>query len=542
MQIVKEKVKSLSGWFQIGLMLCVSISSLAQVPAAYQVGRWHKFKPAAVTYTLDDNTSNQLPVAIPLFNQYNFKATMFVVTGWGPSWPQLNTAAQNGHEIASHTVGHNTLTGLTIAQQDAEYKNSQNTINTNIPNSKCVTIAYPNCNTGDVATIQKYYIAGRTCSGQINASSPTDFYNLSSIICGSTGVNTANDLNARLTSAKTSNGWCVLLLHGIDGDGGYSPISSSVLGSHLSYVNTNAADYWVGTFGHVVKYIKERNALSITEAAITTDSLRITPTDNLDNSIYDVPVTIRRQLPSGWTEAKVYLGAALQASSIVTVNSIKYVEFDVVPDKGVYSLSNKNAVACTTPAPTVASPLSYTQGATATPLTATGTALKWYTVPSNGNALASAPTPSTATVGSTTYYVTQTLNGCESPRASITVNITSTTGGDNCTEAGEGAFHTGIYRNMFKELLNKTDAEVNAKVNTAFQHVFYGTATQKLYYEVGTDMAYILDVNNNDVRSEGMSYGMMICVQLNKQAEFNKLWKWAKTYMQYGSNNNYNGY
>jgi oligosaccharide reducing-end xylanase len=33
------------------------------------------------------------------------------------------------------------------------------------------------------------------------------------------------------------------------------------------------------------------------------------------------------------------------------------------------------------------------------------------------------------------------------------------------------------------------------------------------------------------VRTEGMSYGMMIAVQLNKQAEFNRLWKWTKTYM-----------
>lgn len=106
-----------------------------------------------------------------------------------------------------------------------------------------------------------------------------------------------------------------------------------------------------------------------------------------------------------------------------------------------------------------------------------------------------------------------------------------------CTETGQGAFHTGVYRNMFKELLSKTDADVNSKVNTAFQQIFYGSSNQKLYYEVGTDMAYILDVANNDVRSEGMSYGLMICVQLDKKAEFNKLWKWTKTYMHHTSGN-----
>lgn len=55
-------------------------------------------------------------------------------------------------------------------------------------------------------------------------------------------------------------------------------------------------------------------------------------------------------------------------------------------------------------------------------------------------------------------------------------------------------------------------------------------------------MAYILDVNNADVRTEGMSYGMMICLQLDRQKEFNALWKWAKTYMQYPANDERRGY
>jgi oligosaccharide reducing-end xylanase len=58
----------------------------------------------------------------------------------------------------------------------------------------------------------------------------------------------------------------------------------------------------------------------------------------------------------------------------------------------------------------------------------------------------------------------------------------------------------------------------------------------RCYYELSADksMAYILDVNNNDVRSEGMSYGMMIAVQMDLQPQFDKLWKFAKTKMQYG--------
>jgi len=38
-------------------------------------------------------------------------------------------------------------------------------------------------------------------------------------------------------------------------------------------------------------------------------------------------------------------------------------------------------------------------------------------------------------------------------------------------------------------------------------------------------------VKHNDVRSEGMSYGMIIAVLLDKQEEFDRLWKWAVQHM-----------
>ncbi len=78
-------------------------------------------------------------------------------------------------------------------------------------------------------------------------------------------------------------------------------------------------------------------------------------------------------------------------------------------------------------APTAASPITYCLNATATALTATGTNLLWYTVATGGIGSTAAPTPSTITIGNTNYYVTQSANGCESPRTLITVSITATT-------------------------------------------------------------------------------------------------------------------
>jgi oligosaccharide reducing-end xylanase len=105
-----------------------------------------------------------------------------------------------------------------------------------------------------------------------------------------------------------------------------------------------------------------------------------------------------------------------------------------------------------------------------------------------------------------------------------------------------GAFSSGKYRNLFKEYLGKSDAEIQTKLNAAWEQLFYGGDDfERVYYPVGEDMAYITDIGNGDVRTEGMSYGMMIAVQLDKQDEFNRLWKWAKTYM-YQSEGPYQGY
>ena len=82
-------------------------------------------------------------------------------------------------------------------------------------------------------------------------------------------------------------------------------------------------------------------------------------------------------------------------------------------------------VTASTPPPTVSSPVTYCQNATATALTATGTNLLWYTTATGGTGSSSAPTPSTATAGSIVYYVTQTQSCGESPRASITVNVSA---------------------------------------------------------------------------------------------------------------------
>lgn len=100
---------------------------------------------------------------------------------------------------------------------------------------------------------------------------------------------------------------------------------------------------------------------------------------------------------------------------------------------------------------------------------------------------------------------------------------------------GDGAFRTGRYRDLFAEQ-GHPPAETKAKIEKAFQQLFHGDAlSERVYFEAGSNaagpLAYVTDWANNDARSEGMSYGMMIAVQLDKKREFDALWNWSNTYM-----------
>ncbi|MGK4005502.1 glycosyl hydrolase family 8 [Sorangium sp. So ce1036] len=108
-------------------------------------------------------------------------------------------------------------------------------------------------------------------------------------------------------------------------------------------------------------------------------------------------------------------------------------------------------------------------------------------------------------------------------------------GDGGSTPGGTGAVDTGEYRNLFAEV-GYAQEEISAKLSAAWDHFFKGDPdTEAVYFESGSNdngpLAQIRDIASEDVRSEGMSYGMMIAVQLDHKAEFDALWNWAKTYM-----------
>jgi oligosaccharide reducing-end xylanase len=120
----------------------------------------------------------------------------------------------------------------------------------------------------------------------------------------------------------------------------------------------------------------------------------------------------------------------------------------------------------------------------------------------------------------------------ETPAATATPATPTATLAPTPTRESIRSSASGEYRNLFAEYLGKTDEEIQGKVEAAWESLFYGSDDfQRVYYPVGEDMAYMKDIGNDDIRSEGMSYGMMIAVQLDRQEEFDRLWTWAVAHM-----------
>lgn len=143
---------------------------------------------------------------------------------------------------------------------------------------------------------------------------------------------------------------------------------------------------------------------------------------DLSICVGDTPAPV---LTASGTGLKWYTSSDVSIASAPTIPTTAAATFTYKVSQTVDGCESPKATIAAqvhkTAAPAVTSAIAYCKGETPAALTATGTSLKWYTSASGGTGTATPPTVSTTTVGTVAYYVTQTLNGCESERARIDV-------------------------------------------------------------------------------------------------------------------------
>ncbi|GAB3749271.1 hypothetical protein GCM10028817_09010 [Spirosoma pomorum] len=148
-------------------------------------------------------------------------------------------------------------------------------------------------------------------------------------------------------------------------------------------------------------------------------------------------------------------------------------------------------------APTVITPVTYCQGITATPLSATpvsGGTLNWFS-PSNNALGSTAPTPSTTNPGTTFYQVSQTVNGCESPRIQITVTINATPPAPVTSPANACQGGATI------SLVNSVTATGTLKWYTSPTSASLAAAPQVATNTTGSQVFYVSQTNANGCES-----------------------------------------
>jgi hypothetical protein len=320
------------------VFLCAFTGSISAGTApSIEVGAWGNFCKGAISHTFDDLGQSGLGQILgdnagqAAFDAYKFHMTAFIIAGSMSNWDGCKKAFAKGHEIASHNNQHNSdASGVAPSQQ---------TIKKSVPGEMCVTMAYPNCNTPGDATVLKTYIAGRNCTAQTNPKTPSNFAQINAKMFGSGSCGCPNDaasMNSFADQAASGNAWAVTCHHGIGSDShSWAVTSLDAVKTHLKYLDQNRSKIWIETFGNVARYIKERDAVGKPTVKSSDDkSITVELKDNLPDSIFNFPLSLRTELPSGWTSATVKQGSKTMYDTILTADSKQYIMFQAVPDAG----------------------------------------------------------------------------------------------------------------------------------------------------------------------------------------------------------------
>ncbi|MCQ2203402.1 MAG: polysaccharide deacetylase family protein [Bacteroidales bacterium] len=321
----------------LGLASLCACNSIDPDNHQCEVATWGHFADAAISYTFDDNLPNQFTIAVPMLEKYNFRGTFYPIINNVDDWQILQNMAANGHEIGSHTMSHPALGSLSPDSLEYELSESCSFINQNIPDSKCLSIAYPYCNMPDTTAVYRNYIAARICDNRIEGTTPRSFCAISSfgLGCESSQYHSIDSVIGIFDRTKVAGGWSSLLIHEIGEGNGYSPISVADLDSTMSYLDNNKSSFWVAPFIDVVKYISERGISKISLIDQTDDSITLTFSCTLDPLVYNFPLDIRRPLPAGWSGAVVTQYDNKEQIDVPSSINNGYIYFSVVPSANV---------------------------------------------------------------------------------------------------------------------------------------------------------------------------------------------------------------
>jgi hypothetical protein len=143
--------------------------------------------------------------------------------------------------------------------------------------------------------------------------------------------------------------WGILLAHevvpqdslpGLLAAGSWHPFTNewfTVLSEWLLN-KSNSKDVWVETIANITRYIKERDDYVYSILTYDETQIKLNIYDNLDNEIYNYPLSVFIKVPQSWEFALMIQGEAIDTLNVFTIDSGKVVLANIIPDGGVLSL------------------------------------------------------------------------------------------------------------------------------------------------------------------------------------------------------------
>lgn len=195
-----------------------------------------------VCIVFDDGWKNQLE-AIPILQSYNYTATFGIITqyvGYSAymNWQDINTIAQKGMDIASHSNTHQNLSAVDNTNLHSELANSQKTLRSK--GYPADVFIYPYGEAADNQTVKeavaKYYLTARNTEDSKCDITNTDRYSLNAY--GIYNYTTMQDFASYLNCTKGST-ITILFYHKIGNEKEDISITLETFQAQMQYLKTN---------------------------------------------------------------------------------------------------------------------------------------------------------------------------------------------------------------------------------------------------------------------------------------------------------------
>lgn len=314
---------------------------------------WSMDRFAACAITIDDNCQPDHAWWMKLTDELGIKVTWFVITdgvvkngtrgGTFPGcWKEWQKLADAGHSIQSHTTNHSSATNHPPEVIAHMYGDSLKVINENITNNFACTIAYP-CGVAYQEEIGKYAIGGRGVYG-VPSSAGSINYRCTNKGAGGKGHVQMVAFGETEEGPKwvqgmkgLKRGFNIVLYHFVHA--GRTPEekekNAANAEAEVRYIASLKDDrLWVCRFDDVMKYGQERDTAKLVVKSASADKFVFDLSDDMDDKLFDFPLTIKFRLPDGWKSVKASQGGKEIKAEFVEHDGAPYALVYAVPDRG----------------------------------------------------------------------------------------------------------------------------------------------------------------------------------------------------------------